>query len=116
MHPAAIAKRFPDRPAVIMAGTGERISYAQLAERAHRLTQLFRGRGIQRGGHVAVLLPNHPRYLEIIWAAHISGIHLTPVNAHLRATEAAYIVNDCGAELVITSQSLADLAAELAEA
>src|SRR5947209_1809763 len=103
MHPAAIAKRSPDRAAVIMAGTGEQLSYAQLAERANRLAQLFRLHGIQRDGHVAVLLRNHVRYAEIIWAAHISGIHLTPVNAHLRAAEAAYIINDCGAELVITS-------------
>ena len=113
MHPAAIAKESPDRPAVIMARTGEQVSYRELAERSNRLAQLFRQRGLCRGGHVAVLLPNHLRYAEVIWAAHISGVLLTPVNDHLTAAEAAYIINDCGAELVVTSASLSDVAAQL---
>jgi acyl-CoA synthetase (AMP-forming)/AMP-acid ligase II len=113
VHPAAIARQFPDRAAVIMARTGEQISYQELAERASRLAHLFRERGLRRGSHAAVLLPNHCRYAEIIWAAHISGVYLTPVNAHLTAGEAGYIINDCGAELVVTSAGLSAVAAGL---
>jgi acyl-CoA synthetase (AMP-forming)/AMP-acid ligase II len=113
MHPAAIAQRFPGRTAVVMARTGERLSYGALAERTNRLAQLFRKHGIRRGGHVAVLLPNHLRYPEIVWAAHLTGVHLTPVGTRLTPAEAAYIINNCGAQLLISSADRPDAAAEL---
>jgi long-chain acyl-CoA synthetase len=96
-----------------MGRTGEEISYRELAERSNRLAHLFRQRGLRRGSHVAVVLPNHSRYAEIIWAAQISGVYLTPVNAHLTAGEAGYIINDCGAELVVTSAGMSAVAAGL---
>jgi acyl-CoA synthetase (AMP-forming)/AMP-acid ligase II len=113
MHPALIAMRAPDRPAFVMGRTGEQLTYRELDQRANQLAHLFRDRGIRRGGHVAVFLQNHIRYAEIVWAAHISGVRLTPVNSHLTAPEVAYIVNDCGAELVIASAELAAVAGEL---
>ncbi len=43
-----------------------------------------------------------------------SGLYITAVNYHLTAHEAAYIIGDCGAKVLIISGDLADLAGELA--
>jgi long-chain acyl-CoA synthetase len=113
MEPRDHLERFADRPAVVMTGSGEIVTYADLDERSKRLAQLFRVRGLQAGDHVALLLENHPRYFEVFWAAIRAGLHITPINWHLKPDEASYIVKDCGAQALITSAMLAPLAAQL---
>jgi fatty-acyl-CoA synthase len=51
-------------------------------------------------------MENHPRYLEVTWAALRSGLYVTPVNRHLTAAEVAYIVDDCGASALVVSAAL----------
>ena len=65
------------------------------------------------GATIAILLENHPRFLEIAWAAQRSGLYYTAINSHLTAEEAAYIVADCGAQLLVSSKLLAPVAAAL---
>jgi long-chain acyl-CoA synthetase len=104
MYPATYAHITPDKPAYIMAATGEAVTYRQLDERSQRCAQLFYARGLRPGDHVALCLENHPRWFEITWAAQRSGLYYTPISTRLLATEVAYIVNDCGAQLFITSR------------
>ncbi len=52
----------------------------------------------------------------VVWAAQRAGLYYAPVNWHLSADEAAYIVADCGARLLISSASLEPLAAAAAAA
>ncbi len=61
------------------------------------------------------MMENHPSYFEVVWAGMRSGLYVTAVSSHLRAAEAAYIVNDCGATALVTSAALADVAEELRE-
>ena len=113
MYPGEFARTRPDHAAIIMAGSGETITYRELDERSNRLAQLWYDRGLRRGDHIAILLANDARYFDAVWAALRSGLYYTPVNWHLTAPEAAYIVKDCGARSVVTSRSLADAAAEI---
>ena len=96
-----------------MGRTGEVVTHGELELRSRRLAQLLFARGLRPGDHVAVLLENHPRYFEVYWAAQRSGLYLTPINWHLTAEEAGYIVEDCGASAHVTSAALADVASEL---
>ena len=98
-----------------MAGGGETISFAELDRRANAAAHLFRSRGLGPADRVAIWLDNGPRYLEIAWAAHNSGLLYVPISSRLKAEEAAYIVRDCGASLVIAAAVLdhKGLAAEL---
>jgi acyl-CoA synthetase (AMP-forming)/AMP-acid ligase II len=96
-----------------MGGSGDVITFAELAARANRAAHLFRDRGLTRGGTVAILLENNPRFLEIAWAAQQSGLYYTAINSHLTAEEAAYITDDCGAQLLVTSAALAGVAAAI---
>ena len=98
------------RLAVAMAGSGEVVTYRELDQRSKQLAQLLAERGLRRGDHLAVLLENHPRYFEVYWAAQRSGLYCTPINWHLTAEEAGYIVADCGARAVVTSTGVASVA------
>lgn len=113
MFPGFHARSRPDHRAIIMAGTGETVTYRELDERSNRLAQLWHERGLRRGDHVAILLENDPRWFDAVWAALRSGLYYTPVNFHLTAPEVAYIVEDCGARSVLTSASFADKVSDL---
>jgi long-chain acyl-CoA synthetase len=113
MHPAVHAERFPKSLAVVVAGSGEQRTYAQLEAASNRAAQLFRRLGLKAGDTVALLLENSIGYLEICWAAQRAGLYLTPIAVHLRPDEIRYIVNDSGSCLLITSASVAPAAALL---
>ncbi len=116
MHPGIYAASAPDRPAIVMAGSGESITYAELDERANRLASWFRSVGLQPGDHVAAVLENHPRFLEVAWAAHYAGLVYTFASSRLTADELAYIVDDCGARVLIASRHTLPAAAAVTAA
>lgn len=108
MHPGTFAATAPDRPAVIMAGTGETLTYAELDDRANRLANLFRSLGLDAGDHVAINVENQIRFLELAWGAHYAGLVYTFCSTRLTAEELAYIVDDCGARVYIGSAATRD--------
>jgi long-chain acyl-CoA synthetase len=113
MHPYIHAQTFPDKPAYIMAGSGETVTYRQLDERSNRIAQFFRSLGLQAGDHIAIFMENNARFFEICWGAQRSGLIYTAISSRLTAPEVDYIVGDCGAKLFVTSKYLAERAAEL---
>jgi acyl-CoA synthetase (AMP-forming)/AMP-acid ligase II len=112
--PSTYAATDPERPAVITSA-GVTVTYGQLEERSCRLAQALSAHGLRPEDHVAVLLPNDHRTHEVVWGLQRSGLYLTLVNTHLTPDEAAYIVNDCGAHVLITSTQLAEVAEALLE-
>ncbi|GIW41408.1 MAG: acyl-CoA synthetase [Candidatus Binatia bacterium] len=115
MSPTVHAKKNPEKPAYIMASTGETVTYGQLEERSARCARLFRSLGLREGDSIAFCLENHPRFFEITWAAQRSGLYYTPISSRLTASEVEYIVGDCGAKVFLTSVAKADVARELVE-
>ncbi len=114
MHLTRLAREYGDKPAVIMGGSGATLSYAELERQSNQIAQLFRSRGLRPGDHIAVLMENRPEFFPVVWAAQRSGLFYTPVNWHLSAAEAAYVVADCGARLLVASSDLEELAAAAA--
>jgi long-chain acyl-CoA synthetase len=104
------AAREAGKAATIEAATGRTRSYGELEDRSARLAHVFGRAGIGQQGHVAALLPNCLEYLDVAWATQRSGIYLTPVNWHLTAGEAGYIISDCDAQALVTSPGLATMA------
>jgi fatty-acyl-CoA synthase len=109
-HRAAV---HPDRPAVIMAGTGEVTTYGQLDERSNRLAHVLRAAGLRTGDHLALMMENSSALLEVTWAAQRSGLYYTALNSHLRRSEVQHILDDCGAVAFFVSGRLGDVAGEL---
>jgi len=116
MYPATFAAAAPDRAAVVMAGSGEIVTYRELRERSNRFARFLDDIDPGRQAVVAILMANDPRYFEIAWAVRQTGRYFTPVNSHLTADEVAYIVADSGASVLVAGASLADVAAELTPA
>jgi len=113
LHPCHHALSTPHKPALIMARSGETVTYLELEARSNQGAQLFRALGLQRGDAIALLMDNNARYLEICFAAQRSGLFYTAMSSRLAPQEAEYIIRDCGARALIVSASLAGQAAEL---
>lgn len=109
-HLGAQAEDHPDRPAIIMAGSGLVTTYRELDERSNQLAHLLRDAGLRTGDHIALMMENGPAFLEVAWAAQRSGLYYTPLNSHLRQSEAQHILDDCGATAFFISTSLAEIA------
>jgi fatty-acyl-CoA synthase len=91
---------FAERPAV---RDGERAwTYAELLGRVEAMAGVVSGLGVGRGDRVAVLLANAPEMLEAHFAVPGIGAVLVPLNSRLAASEIAWILEHCGARVLIT--------------
>ena len=113
MYPGAHLPTHADRAALVMADTGERVTYAELEDRSVRLAHVLHDAGLRPGDCVALLSPNDPRYYDAYWAALRSGLYLTAINVHLSLAEQAHILSDCGAKAFVVSRACGERAEEL---
>ena len=113
MWPGVHAQQRPDHPAVLMAASGEVVTYRELEERSRRLARVWEAAGLEPGDHVALLVENQPRFFEVCWAAQRSGLYYTAINTHLTADEVAYIVEDCDARALVTTAAMLPVAGDL---
>lgn len=107
MFPGNFVATTPDKPAIVRPATGESLTYRQLDENSVRLAKYLRAAGLEPGDHIALISDNDLRVMEVYWAALRSGLYLTVVNWHLTPSEAAYVVNDCGAKVLVASAGAA---------
>src|SRR6202030_2405722 len=113
MTPGWHAAHTPDRPAVIMGSSGTVVTYRELEERSTRFARALRSRGLRVGDHIAILMENCPGFIEVAWGAQRSGLYYTAINRHLRAAEVQYVLDDCGASALVSSDALAAVVASL---
>jgi acyl-CoA synthetase (AMP-forming)/AMP-acid ligase II len=103
LHLSYRAKQTPDKPAIIMGADGYSVSFKELEERSNQAAHLFRSFGLKRGDHIAFIMENHPCFFEVVWAAQKAGLYFTPISYYLKPDEIAYIVDNCGAQVFISS-------------
>ena len=113
MHPATHAQTTPDKVALIMAETGEKLTYRELDALSNRGAQLFRSLGLNPGDAIAIFMENNLLYLPICWAAQRCGLYYTCISSRLTAGEVEYIVKDCAAKVFIASHGLVKVAQEV---
>jgi long-chain acyl-CoA synthetase len=104
-----------NKPAVILHPSGTVITFDDLEARANRLAHRFRRAGLREGDTVAILMENNEHIHAVMWAARRSGLYYVPVNTHLTASEAAYIVDNSSAKAIIGSAALRETCEKLAE-
>ena len=98
----------PEKTAYEMAQSGIQVTYGELEAESNQMAHLFRSHGLKKGDAIALCLENHPAFFKICWAAQRSGLYFTAISYRLQAEEVEYIVNDCGARVLITSAHLTD--------
>lgn len=106
-HPSFHARTTPDKIVYQMAGSGKSLTYAQLDRRSNQGAQALRHLGVGPGGSIALLMENRLEFLELCWSAHRSGVFYTALSRYLQPDEIAYIVRDCGAQVLVISDRYA---------
>ena len=106
----------PEKAAVVDAGSGARLSYKELDERATRLANYLRGAcGVSAGERVAVLALNRTEVLEAFFAAAKLTAVLVPLNHRLTVPELQYILEDCEPRVLLYEPEFAATAARLSD-
>ncbi|MFB9238656.1 long-chain fatty acid--CoA ligase [Plantactinospora siamensis] len=105
------ARMSPDRVAVVY---GDREwTYAHLHRRAVAVARGLAGLGVRRGDRVGYLGPNHPAFLETLFAAGRLGAVFVPLNWRLAVPELAFMLADSGAGVLVVAPEQAEAAARL---
>ncbi|MBU2512914.1 acyl-CoA synthetase [bacterium] len=112
-HHTVYAKTKPDAPAIIMVNSGEIITCHEYSYKVNQIAQYFKKIGLKEKDNIAVLLENCDIYMEIINAAFDAGLLITNISTHLKLDEAEYVINNCEAKLLITSERFSELAKQL---
>ncbi|MEJ2854904.1 MULTISPECIES: acyl-CoA synthetase [unclassified Saccharothrix] len=100
-------RKTPDKVAVVHEGQAS--TYRQLHDRVLRLAHGLRGLGVRKGDRVAYLGPNHPAFLETLFATGVLGAVFVPLNTRLAPAEVAHILTDSGSDALIYAPELASL-------
>jgi len=91
-------------------GDGWSRSYADLADRVARLAGGLAASGVCAGDRIAVLSPNDPGLVEVLFAASLVGAAVLPLNPRLIPNEVRYQVDDAEAKFAIVHPTLESLA------
>src|SRR5215471_16460667 len=105
------ALEHPEKPAIVMATSGDTLTFAEYEARCNATAHLLRAAGLRRGDHIAVFMENQPRLLEIEGAAERAGLYYTLINVYLAPDEVAYIMTNSQSRLLFSSAARQPVAA-----
>ncbi len=108
---AVQARLFPDRLGA--RDLDRAMSFRVWNERARRLANALRGRGLAKGDRGAVLADTRVEWAEIYAATAKAGLIAVPVNFRLVGPEIAYILENAGAAALIVEDALAGAIEEI---
>ncbi|MBR8838433.1 MAG: long-chain-fatty-acid--CoA ligase [Stigonema ocellatum SAG 48.90 = DSM 106950] len=97
---------FPNKPALIFEG--KYFTYKDLNEMANRVANGLRGLGIEHGERVALFLPNIPEFVISYLGIQKIGAIAVSVNTSLKSDELKFILDDCCAAVLITTETLCE--------
>ena len=107
MHPYIHAAAMPDKAAIIMASSGEAITYRALNDASNQVAHMLRAAGLKVGDVIALMMENCPEFFELAWGAQRAGLYFTCLSTKLQPDEIAYILSDSGSQLMFVSPNLA---------
>src|SRR2546423_13435035 len=96
---------FPELTA--LAANGTRSAFRELHARVGRIAAAFTKHGFKAGDRLAILLPNEPDYIEIVYACAWIGVIAVPLNTRLSVKEIDGILADAQPRGLIRHSSLA---------
>lgn len=98
--------RDPEAPALLFGG--QRLSYAELDERANRLGHLLRELGVRPEQIVGVCLPRSIELVVALLAIHKAGAAYLPLDPNYPPQRLSLMIADSAVELVLTDGSVLD--------
>jgi acyl-CoA synthetase (AMP-forming)/AMP-acid ligase II len=98
LGPETDALVFPDR----------RESGKELLSASVDAARSLLGIGIERGETVAILMPNEPDFLHVLYGCALIGARALLVNARYKAYELAYVLENADVAAVVTSDTVSE--------
>ncbi len=110
---AARAQARPDHDVVTFeseTGADEIRTYADLWTNANKLAAGLLARGMEYGDRFAILIRNHPEFIELMIAASLTGLVFVPIDPRTKGAKLAYTLNNSGCRgIVCADYSLAQV-------
>jgi long-chain acyl-CoA synthetase len=100
------AARNPDGEALICGD--RRMTWRETRRASARIAGGFEALGVEPGDRIAVMVGNRVEFVLAMFAAAQLGAVLVPMSTRLQTPEVAYVLNDCGAKLLIHEEAFAD--------
>jgi long-chain acyl-CoA synthetase len=98
------ARYYPNRTA--LASATKRETFSELDDRVGHIAAALSKHGFGPGDRLAVLLPNEPEYLELVYACAWLGVIVVPLNTRLSVPEIDHILTDATPRGLIRHSSL----------
>src|SRR5690242_19533605 len=99
------------RTALVVGSTA--VSFKALHERVRNTAAALAANGFAAGDRLALLLPNSPEYIELVYACSWLGVTAVPINARLSAAEIDLVLGDAKPRGLVRHSSLPRPATQL---
>jgi acyl-CoA synthetase (AMP-forming)/AMP-acid ligase II len=112
VHSLGRASRYyAQRTALVVDGAA--VSFQALHERVQNVAAALAANGFAAGDRLALLLPNSPEYIELVYACSWLGVTAVPINARLSAAEIDLVLGDAKPRGLVRHSSLPRPATQL---
>jgi acyl-CoA synthetase (AMP-forming)/AMP-acid ligase II len=112
VHSLARAVRFyGEQTALSIAG--KRLTFGELDNRVERIAAALSRRGLRTGDRLAVLLPNGPEYIGLVYACSRLGVIVVPLNARYSSREIDRVLKDASPRALVRHSGAAPTRANL---
>ena len=102
------SQKYPDRSAISI-GSEVLYTFRSLYLRVSYLAASMQQKLLLKpGDRVAIVMPNHPEYLVIRYAAWFAGLTVVPINSKLHGLEISYMLNHSGSIVCFTLTQLTE--------
>ena len=105
-HLERASKLFPSKTALIFEDKS--FTYFQLNQLVNRVANSLSKLEINQGDRVALFLPNIPEFIISYLGILKLGAISVSINVMLKSSEVSYILDDCTAKIVITTEELSE--------
>jgi len=95
---------YPERPALSLDQST--LTFSQLHDRVQRLAAGLSSAGFKKGDRLAILLPNAPEYIELVYACSWLGVIAVPINVRLSIPEIDNVLADSSPRGIVRHSTL----------
>ena len=104
------------RPALVCPDDGEAVTHADLRKRVAAIAARLCAAGVERGGRVAIVLPNGPEIVEVLLGVGAAGAAAAPLNPAYTEPEYRFYLDDLAPQLLLVGAGAAPAARAAAAA
>jgi acyl-CoA synthetase (AMP-forming)/AMP-acid ligase II len=100
VHSLGRAVRYYGEQTALSIG-GNRLTFIELHNRVERVAAALSRRGLRTGDRLALLLPNGPEYIELVYACSRLGVIVVPLNARYSSREIDRVLKDASPRALV---------------